>query len=334
MYYDTYRGKRSKRGRRRERRSCTSWLLRGLMKLVGFALLLALLAAGLLYALPAGFLNVEPADVELSLTDGLPGSRVNVLLLGLDYLDDGRQRSDGIMVASVGYDGLRLASLMRDTMVEIPGHGRGKLNSAYAIGGPELAMCTVNETFKLNITNYVAVDLKTLVDLVDAVGGVVVNLEEKELENLNHYAWDTFKKISAQDAARYAHYADSQPVTQTGDVLLNGLFATAYTRIRYVDSDYMRAARQREVISGALKRLREGFYNPMNYLRLYEVYKNSVKTNLSLPEVISLGEKVLVSGKMETHRAPANEHIQDSGSAILIIDPEANVRALYNFLYN
>lgn len=332
MYYDTYRGKKSSR-RGRARKSCMGWLVSSIMKLLAFVLVLAIIAAGALYALPVGLMNIEPA-ADLSLTDGLPGSRVNILLLGLDYMNEGQQRSDAMMVASIGYDGLRLTSLMRDTMVDIPGHGRGKLNSAYAAGGVEATMRCVNQTFGLNITNYVAVDLKTLVDLIDAVGGVQVKVDENEIEHLNHNAWDTYRMISRTDESRYAHYLSSQPVTQAGEMNLNGLFATAYARIRKPDSDYMRTARQREVLSALVTKMKSSFYDPRIYVKLWNVYRNSLKTNLTLPELISLAEKVLISGEIETGRFPMNEHVTDTGSAIEITKPIENVRALHEFIYN
>lgn len=332
MYYDTYRGKKS-HGRRKRSSGCMGWIIGKLLKLIIFVLLLALLVCGVLYALPVNLMNVEPAQTDLALTDSLPGNRVNILLLGLDYMEEGQQRSDAIIVASVGYDGLKLTSLMRDTLVEIPGYGQHKLNSAYSYGGAEMSMRVINETFGLNITNYVAVDLRTMVDLIDALGGVTVSVEENEIEYLNLYAWRTFKKIRDLDPERYAHYADSQLITEPGEYELDGLFATGYTRIRYSDSDYMRAARQREVISGMVQKLRDNFYNPKIYINLYDVLQNSVDTNLSLPEIISLGEKILISGKIETLRAPKNEYIEDNGSSITITDPQANIQSLYEFIY-
>ena len=337
MYYDTYRGKGrgGRRGdaRRGRRGGCSGWLLRALLKLVALLLVLLLLAAGALYALPVALMNVEPANMDLSLTDGLPGSRVNVLLLGLDALNEGQQRSDAIMIASFGYDGVRLTSLMRDTMVDIPGQGRHKLNAAYSLGGPEMAMRTVNEAFQLNITNYVAVDFRTLVDLVDAVGGVDVEIEDKELTYLNRYAYHTYRSITKIDPEKYAHYASSQPETRTGLLRLNGLFATGYTRIRYCDSDYVRTSRQREVFAAVLKRFRECCWNPLVYARLWKVATQSVQTNLSVPELISLGEKALVSGKVETFRAPADAYMRDDGSSIEITDAQGNVRSVHEFIY-
>lgn len=334
MYYDTYRGKKHRNRRRRERTGCLGWLLRALFKLLVFALLIAILAAGLVFALPPALMNVEPEDMQLSLTDGLPGSRVNILLLGLDFLSDGQQRSDAMIIASVGYDCVRLSSVMRDTMVDIPGYGRHKLNSAYALGGAELTMRTINETFDLNITNYVAVDLRTMVDLLDAVGGVDVSIEENELKYLNSYAWKTYRKISKRYPDRYAHYAASQPITQTGKIHLNGLFATAYTRIRYSDSDYMRTARQREVISATLNSMKGQLLNPRLYVDLWNTVQNSIQTNLSMVELLSLAEKALVCGEIETNRVPRNEHLLDDGSSIQIVKPDENVRALHEFIYN
>ena len=333
MYYDTYRGK-NRSGRRRRSGGCGSWLLGLVFKLIALALVLALIASGVLYAMPVALMNVEPGGVDLALTDGLPGSRVNVLLLGLDYMDEGQQRSDAMMIASVGYDGAKITSIMRDTLVDIPGHGQHKLNSAYSYGGAEMTMRVINETFDLNITNYAAVDLRTLVDLVDALGGVEVSIEENEISHLNSCAWNTYKKIIQLDPSKYQHYADSKLVTTAGVQLLDGLFATAYTRIRHADSDYMRTARQREVLSAMVTRLRENFYKPQIYVNLYNVLKSSVDTNLSLPELISLGEKVLVSGKIETLRAPANEYIVDNGSFITITNPEENVRSVHEFIYS
>lgn len=332
MYYDTYRGK--KRRKRRRKSSCLGWLAGRLLRLLILALVLALLAAGALYAMPVGLMNIEPAGSDLSLTDGLPGSRVNILLLGLDFLDEGQQRSDAMIIASVGYDGVKLTSVMRDTMVEIPGQGRHKLNSAYSYGGADMVMRVINENFDLNITNYIALDLRTLVDVIDAVGGVEVSVEENELEQVNKYAWNTYKRISAADPEKYAHYQNSVPLNQTGIMRLNGLFATSYARIRHADSDYMRAARQREVFAAIFKSMRANIASPRMYMQLWGVVQNSIDTNLSLPELASIGEKILISGKMETTRVPMNEHAQDDGSSIEIINRAESVRALHEFIYS
>ena len=333
MYYDTYRGKRGGKKRRERGGGCTGWLLGMLLKLIALVLVAVVLAAGVLFAIPPSFMTIESGNAELSLTDGLPSDRVNILLLGVDFLEDGQQRSDAMMIASVGYNSVRLVSALRDTLVEIPGYGEHKLNSAYSYGGAEMAMRVVNETFKLNITNYIAVDFSTMVDLVDAIGGVDVEVEDKELEHLNKYAYDTFKKINAINPEKYGHYINSQPYTQGGTLHLNGLFATGYCRIRLIDTDFKRAQRQRRVLSAILEQMKGSIWNPLMYAQLFQVYQDSVKTNLSLAELISIGEKALVSGKIETERMPKNEYIYDDNSALHITDPQGNIIAMHNFLY-
>ena len=336
MYYDTYRGK--KRGawkREPEKRGggCTGALLRALIKLVVVVLVAALLCCGALYLLPVSFLNIEPSGSDLAIADNLPDNRVNILLLGLDDLSEGSQRSDSIIIASLGQNSLKFISILRDTLVDIPDHGTQKINAAYAIGGPQLTMRVINETFNLNITNYVAIDFSCMVDLVDAIGGVDVEIEDREIEQLNKYAWKTYKCITKDGGTKYARYADTTAYTQGGTLRLNGLFATGYARVRKIDSDYTRTNRQRKVILAIIRRMRGEWYNPLMYIRLFKVLDESVDTNLSIPELISVGEKVLAIPQADQARMPKDERINDNGSSIEITDKEGNIRDMHQEIY-
>lgn len=325
MYYEEYR-KKNKRRRRRRSGGCLGFLIGKLVKLLSVVLVLALIAAVILYALPGAVMNLEPAGSDLSINGALPSNRVNLLLLGLDVLDGESQRSDTMMVASIDYNSVKLSSIMRDTLVDIPGHGTQKINSAYSYGGPEMSMKCVNETFGLNITNYVAVDFTTLVRLVDAVGGIEMEITDAELEQMNKNvgmsAW-MFKPLGY----------DAVPMTKSGKVTLNGLFALGYARIRKIDSDYMRTYRQRKVISAVLDKIKGQLWNPLMYARLFGVLKDSVQTNLSPIELISLAEKALFAGEMETMRLPEDSHCVDNGSTIKITDPQGCRNAMQTFLY-
>lgn len=329
MYYETYR--KGKRGR--HRRGCVGAVIGFCLKLILFALILALIAAAALYALPPSFMNIEPSGVQLSPKAGLPGSRVNILLLGLDFLSDNAQRSDTMMIASVGYRSLKLTSLLRDTMVEIPGHGRHKLNSAYAYGGAELTMRTINESFGLNITNYIALDFSAMVDLVDAVGGIDLEIEEKEVYPMNRGAWDVCRKILAKDYNKYRRYANAEAMTESGKAHLNGIFATGYCRVRSVDNDQTRTLRQRKVFKAIMDKMRSRLYDPRMYIQLFDIVQNSMQTNLTIPELISVGEKLLMSGAFDTHRAPQDAFIRDNGSSIEITDPDGAGRDIRDFIY-
>ena len=180
MYYESYKKKPAKK--RRVRRSFGGWIAHFLLKLLSLALVILIVGAGILYALPVSLFCIEPEGYDLSLTDGLPSSRINVLLLGMDVLNDNSQRSDTIIIASIGYQTLKLTSVLRDTVVDIPGHGSGKINAAFSYGGPELVMKTLNSNFDLNIMHYIAVDFTSLVALVDAIGGVEIDISEAEMD--------------------------------------------------------------------------------------------------------------------------------------------------------
>jgi len=337
MYYDTYRGKnRRYKPDRRERRGggCLGWLIKKLVRLVCFVLVLALACGALMYFIPFSFLNTQPADMQLSLTAGLPGDRINILLMGLDVSNDGFQRSDSIMIASLGKDDVRLISLMRDTMVDIPGMAKqDKLNSAYSHGGAEMTMRVVNQTFGMNITNYIAVDMQTMVDLIDAVGGVDIEVSENELEQLNWCARDTFKKIYTANPEKYGDYPDLYDKTQAGEMHLNGLFATAYARIRKIDSDFSRTYRQRKLLSAVLNKMLDSCTDPKLYASLYDIYQNSMETNISLPKLMSIGLKALNVKDIQMHRLPENSNLQDNYSYLEIVDREKNIQSLYQFLY-
>ncbi len=327
-YEEPYRRKRRRRRSRRRERSFGAWLIEGLLRLVALVLILALLAAGALYALPVSLFAVEPDDAQLSLTDGLPESRLNVLLLGLDALRESRQRSDSVLVASVGYGPAKLASVMRDTLVNIPGHGEGKLNAAYAHGGPELVMRTLNENLKLNRLHYVAVDFTALVDVVDAIGGVELNVTEAEMQRINQHL----------DAARaqFESQGYSAPaLTQSGECThLNGVQALYYARIRKLDSDFTRARRQRDLLQALWGKIRANLWNPVMLYRLGKAIVESVDTNMSVVQLLSLGEKVLAASAPEALRLPVDDSFTDDGANLCIDDRQKNIDAFRIFVYD
>ena len=146
---------------------------------ITMAILIALmLAAYGVFAYLLGGLNRTTLDEsKLSVTAGLSqnGKITNIALFGLDSRNhDYEGRSDAIMVASVnGKTGkIKLVSIARDTYVNVPGYGETKINHAYAYGGAELAIQTINENFNLDITDYAAVNFDSLADVIDAMGGI------------------------------------------------------------------------------------------------------------------------------------------------------------------
>ena len=333
MYYEPYKRRGRGRGEERERRAgCGVRALGFVFKLAFKLLILALILAVIAYALPPALFNVEP-QTDLNIASGLPDSHVNILVLGIDADRGNAQRSDTMMILSVGYGSVKLTSILRDTLVDIEGHGSGKINGAYAYGGAELAMRTVNATFDMNITKYVVVDYLTLSRLVDAVGGIDLVISEAEMGQVNannaRYAGSTF----IESELGYMPQALTE-YSQDGEtpVHLDGLQALGYARIRKLDSDFMRTSRQRKVVSAVLDAVRAQLWNPLMYARLIDVLVNNVQTNMGAVEIASLGMKALVHGEIDQLRIPVDGSYSDNGSSISI-DAEANAQALREFIY-
>lgn len=133
---------------------------------------------------------------DLSVTAGLDSSWRNILLLGQDSRTTGKsERTDTMVIASINANTgeIKLTSLMRDMYVEIPERGTQKINTANYYGGPELAMKTVNENFKLNISEYVIVNFVNFPYIIEKLGGVYEDITEEEMEGINELVQDSIK---------------------------------------------------------------------------------------------------------------------------------------------
>lgn len=246
-------------------------------------------------------------DFDLMTNENLKEKNINVeniALFGVDCrtADYKGCRSDVMMVLS--YDqknnNVTVTSLVRDTYVEIGDRGFDKLNHAYAFGGPELAIQTINRTFDLDIEEYVTVDFWAVEKIINAIGGVEINVSSTELDHLNAYIDDL--NHNSPDNIRVEHL--EAPGTQK----LTGREAVAYMRIRYVgDGDFERMKRQREVISSALEGVKT--MSLPTLLSLSNELLETVKTNLSKGEIISLITTVVTKGipSMNQFQAPSRD---------------------------
>lgn len=223
----------------------------------------------------------------------------NIALFGVDQADGEGGRSDAMMIATVDTKNkkLKLTSLMRDSYVEIPGHGSNKLNAAYAFGEEELAIKTVNQNFDLNIEDFVTVDFSSLPKIVDKVGGVDIEVDSAELKHINNYIND----LNSKTGTKAGH------ISGTGIHKLNGVQAMAYCRIRYTaGDDFKRTERQREVLEQILNNVFN--ISPIKYPGLLNEIFPMVKTSLSTKEIMNMGKDVIAIGNnLEQHRFPTDE---------------------------
>lgn len=310
---------------KKKRRHPIRWALVKLMvSLILIAALLAGALAGLLYIAPVSLFLLDPGE-SLSINGSLPVSHMNILLLGVDSENSG-QRSDSMMVLSVSGRNMELTSLMRDMVVDISGYGSEKLNAAYAHGDATLAMQTVNEAFGMNICKYVRVDYLGLVHAVDAIGGIDISITEAERDKMNDL-------VAAKQDRLNADGYWIEPLTAYGEnTHLCGVQALAYSRIRKLDSDYNRTGRQRQVLQAMWQKVRSGGAGIDAAVKLLQVVREDVETNLSWLEIAMLGMKALQAGDIDMHRLPVEGYYEDDGSA-LYIDADANAAALYGWIY-
>lgn len=218
-----------------------------------------------------------------------------VALFGIDTAEGESGRSDAIMLASIDSHNnrIRLCSIARDTRVDIEGHGKCKLNAAYAYGGGELALQTINENFGLNVGSYIAVNFSGMADIVDQLGGVEVDLSDGELEYMGKHG---------------------EGLESGKDVQLNGEQAVAYSRIRYLDNDDVRTSRQREVLQSLLDRVRG--LDSAQYPQLIDQLLEQCTTNLSQAQLLALLAQLTPEETEIRQHAVPSEQTQAEGQTI------------------
>src|SRR5699024_7875996 len=136
-------------------------------------------------------IQISKDDKNLGITidtkDSKSNKVTNILLLGLDREHSGQNaRSDSIMIASVDkkHKKIKLTSIMRDTYVDIEGRGMDKIGHAYAFGGPELSIKTVNQNFDMNIRDFLAIDFSGFESIIDSMGGVEIDVKPNEVSHV------------------------------------------------------------------------------------------------------------------------------------------------------
>lgn len=253
----------------------------------------------------------------------------NIALFGVDYADGNNQRSDCMMVLSVDAknNALRLASLMRDSRVEVEGVGTTKLNHAYAYGGAELAIQTINQNFGLDIAHFVSVDFSQMAQIIDLLDGVTVCVRDYELEETNRFITEYCKTFGLENC----------PLEAEGEQVLNGAQAVSYARIRKngTGDDWGRVERQGIVLEAIFSKVKT--MSPLALLEVAPQMLNYVTTDLSIPDLASLAWDVFVGGSPEiTHtRIPADGEWSYGGSSnsYIVYDVALAAERLERYFY-
>ena len=245
------------------------------------------------------------------------GGVTNILLAGIDgnNLEKGN-RSDSMMILTIDEknNDIRITSLARDTYVDIPGYGEQKLTHAYAYGGPALLLQTIDKNFGIKIDKYAAVSFDSFEKIIDAIGGVEIDILPKEVSHI-------------------------PGIDGPGKQKLNGAEALAYSRIRYADDAYHRDNRQRTVLQAAYNKLAKTSSGDL--IELGNTIISYTKTNMPPMEIFKLATKVfkMNSTNFAQLEFPLDGHrdgktISQEKGWVIFWDKEYNNEQLHKFIYD
>ncbi|MBE5805038.1 MAG: LytR family transcriptional regulator [Clostridiales bacterium] len=267
---------------------------------------------------------VLPEDIPMP-----PDNTYTILLVGSDaYDDDNRGRSDTTILVQVDGESktVRMASFLRDMYVKIPGKGSNRINASYIWGGHELLRKTLETNFGVTADAYVEVNFERLVKVIDAIGGVEVEVSEAERQQVNSILKFYNEKIGDR--------VEDQLLQESGLVNLTGKQALCYSRIRKIDSDHQRTGRQRKVLEAAFQKVTQLSMAEISLLILQNM--DAVQTDLSLTDAIDLIPLALrcKNATFETLTIPVSGAYTSTtidGMAVLRPNLKKNQQALKEF---
>lgn len=269
-------------------------------------------------------------DEQVANNETMKGYR-NIALFGVDSTTGElkeKTRSDAIMVASINEETkeVKLVSVYRDTFLNLGNDTYTKCNAAYQKGGPEQAMQMLNTNLDLDIEDFVTIGFKGLKDVIDALGGVEIELTKGEISHLNNYQYSMAEDMKIEYT----------PVKEPGLQTLDGLQAVAYCRIRYIGNDYQRTERQRTVLTQISEKAKT-----MSYTQLSQIATSAfeeVYTSLELQEILDLLSEVTKYKITETTGFPQMDMLRTAtvgghGDCIIPKNLAESVSWLHEFMF-
>ncbi len=278
--------------------------------------------------------NYEPYETDYVRADDVMTSVwvENILIVGTDARNsDSSSRSDCIIILSINKRSgtLVMTSILRDSYVTIPGYGENRINAAYQYGGAALLIQTIEENFKIGIDHYVTVDFFSFIDIIDALGGVEIDVDADEAYYVNLYLCEINELLGAEQG--------DGNLTETGLQTLSGKQALSYSRIRYIGTDFARTGRQREVINAMIAKAKT--LNPLQLLYLCNDVFPELTTDLTDSELawLLMQAPFLLAFESVECQIPADNTWSNlttsSGMQVLEIDFEANIEILQQTIY-
>lgn len=319
---------------KKKKESMTKWIVALLLELIALVVVITAIIQ-LKLKIAWGNINFrELSGEDLMISEKANpdmANYTNIAFFGIDARDDSLgsgSNSDSMMIISINNSTkeVKVVSLYRDTLLRIPGQSiNAKANSAFNYGGPVLGIQMINQNLDLNVSEYLTVNWEAMTRAVDILGGVTVNVNAEELEKMNEYIAE---QISSNGLV-------SNGVSETGDVTLNGVQATAYARVRSTDQgDITRTMRQREVLEAMVGKLKKADMGTID--KLIEGTFPYMETSLSEDDFITLVKAVKDYKFVSAVGFPFEfEYCEDEsrGSSLAPKNLIQNVVALHNYLF-
>lgn len=321
---------------RRKKRGFASWSLGKKIGAVlgGTFLAVAVIGMVILASKMNKLKSVKLNTDKLNISDEVQHEEgyTNVALFGLDSRENDLvkgNRSDTIMIASLNNDTkeVKLVSIYRDTLLELDDGSYNKANAAYAFGGPEGAVSLINRNLDMNIEKYVTVNFNALVDVIDAVGGLDLELTHDEVVHMNNYCVET-SKVTGKS------YEKIEPEVE-GTYHLNGVQAVSYSRIRYTaGGDFKRAERQRLVLEKIADKVQNMSVGTVN--KIIDSVFPQISTNFTLAEMIGYAKNLTKYKLGDSIGFPADnttDMLNEVGSVVIPDTLSSNVMEVHKFLF-
>lgn len=277
--------------------------------------------------------ELDPDSIQLDSATAVESTKevINILLCGEEAIGGGRGRTDSIMIATINSkdNELKLTSIMRDSYVQIPGYTDNKINAAYHNGGMKTLIKTIKTNFGIAVDGYVLVNFDSFEKIVDAVGGIDITLDEKEVQYLNstNYISDP-----------------SNHTLSVGTNHMNGNQALGFARVRYVMrdgeyGDFARTLRHRTVMQALFQQVSEK--STLELIAMMPKILPLLTTNIEKDDLVSYitaGVKVRdQNSKIKTLNVPvegAYKITRARGMSIILPDPlSKSVEKMQKFIY-
>lgn len=248
----------------------------------------------------------------------------NILIIGSDSRGEKQARADTIMIAQYNKkeNTAKLASIMRDSYVEIPSYDKkyNKINAAYYYGGPELLRKTIQHNFGIDVSHYVTIDFEAFVKIVDTIApeGIKVNVTQTIIDDMGLHVKPGLQPLHGKDLLKYARFRHD------------------------TESDFGRVKRQQEVLQALKQTLTDNVHSIDGVLNLpimaHEL-SPYIETNLNMRVLFTLGNSILSKpiDKIETMRIPIDKAYESAltkhAGSVLKINQETNKEAIQNFFH-